>query len=139
MDKGLIFKRFDNKLNLEYIKTVIKDFEMIREKIYLDGNPTEVVSQYLHLQSHINGLREEIKNINSQIKNMELRMKGVKNQSINQLRKENRLMSWLNNLTTDELSRLKEVVNIEREFRAIDDQRFRNRKANNGNKVIFKM
>ena len=48
-------------------------------------------------------------------------------------------MGWLNNLTTDELSRLKEVVDIENEFRAIDDQRFRNRKANSADKIMFKM
>lgn len=139
MDKGLVLKRFDGKLPINYINSVIKDFEMIREKIYLDGNPTEVVSQYLHSQSHINELNQQIKNIKLEIQRMENRMNEIKNHSVNQLRKDNRLLKWLNNLTQSELSILKEKVDIEREFKVIDDNRFRESKLNNSDKTIIRM
>lgn len=139
MDKGLVFKRFDGKLNRDYIHSVIKDFEMIREKIYLDGNPTEVVTQYLHFQSHINELKKQIQNIKLEIQRMEKRMGEVKNHSVNQLRKDNRLIQWLSNLTQNELSILKEKVDIETEFRVIDDRRFRESKLNNSDKTIIRM
>lgn len=59
MDKGLILKRFDGKLNRQFIDSVIKEFEVIIEKLYVDGNPTEVVSQYLNHQLHILELKNQ--------------------------------------------------------------------------------
>ena len=54
MDKGLIIKRFGDRLNPQIINSVIKEFEFIREKVYLNGNPTEIVSQYLNFTLHLN-------------------------------------------------------------------------------------
>lgn len=141
MDKGLVFKTFNNKLNRDFINSVIKDFEMIREKLYIDGNPTEIVIQYLYHQSHINDLTDKIKDIEREIKMMRTRMKNIRNQSVNQLRGENQLVRWLSNLTPHELSYLKEVVDIEVETQIIDDRRFKESKINNSetDKVIVRM
>ena len=141
MDKGLVFKTFNNKLNRDFINSVIKDFEMIREKLYIDGNPTEIVIQYLYHQSHINDLTDKIKDIEREIKMMRTRMKNIRNQSVNQLRGENQLVRWLSNLTPHELSYLKEVVDIDVETQIIDDRRFKESKINNSetDKVIVRM
>ena len=139
MDKGLILKRFDGKLNRQFIDSVIKEFEVIREKLYVDGNPTEVVSQYLNHQLHILELKNQIRELNTKITVMEQRMVGIKNHSVNQLRKDNRLLKWLDNLPTNELNQLKELVDIKLEYQLIDDKRFRERKRNNTDKTIIRM
>ena len=70
---------------------------------------------------------------------MEQRMVSIKNHSVNQLRKENRLLGWLDNLPTKELNDLKELVDIRLEFQQIDNKRFREKKMNTNDRVIIKM
>ncbi|MDC1433938.1 hypothetical protein N8147_00130 [Flavobacteriaceae bacterium] len=139
MDKGLILKRFDGKLNRQFVESIIKEFEVIREKLYVDGNPTEVVSQYLNHQLHIIELKKQIKELTTNISVMEQRMVSIKNHSVDQLRKENRLLGWLDNLPTKELNDLKELVDIRLEFQQIDNKRFREKKMNTNDRVIIKM
>jgi len=139
MDKGLILKRFDGKLNRQFVESIIKEFEVIREKLYVDGNPTEVVSQYLNHQLYIIELKKQIKELTTNISVMEQRMISIKNHSVDQLRKENRLLGWLDNLPTKELNDLKELVDIRLEFQQIDNKRFREKKMNTNDRVIIKM
>ena len=60
----------------------------------------------------------------------------VLNKSVLQLRSENKLGNWLNELSDKELMELKNIVDIEKEYKVISDYRFNKSKEERGRVVI---
>ena len=134
--KGNIYKKFEDTIGRNNIDTTFKDFETIKQMLYLEGNIEDLVMEYCNYQNHIIQLHKSINEIQTNINQLTSKLHSIKNRSVNQLRKEGKLGKWLMNLSTDELNHLKEIVDIDKEFRKIDDYRFYEDKKNRGKVVI---
>ena len=134
--KGNIYKKFEDTIGRNNIDNTFKDFETIKQMLYLEGNIEDLVMEYCNYQNHIIQLHKSINEIQTNINQLTSKLHSIKNRSVNQLRKEGKLGKWLMNLSTDELNHLKELVDIDKEFRKIDDYRFYEDKKNRGKVVI---
>ena len=134
--KGNIYKKFEDTIGRNNIDTTFKDFETIKQMLYLEGNIEDLVMEYCNYQNHIIQLHKSINEIQTNINQLTSKLHSIKNRSVNQLRKEGKLGKWLMNLSTDELNHLKEIVDIDKEFRKIDDYRFYEDKKNRSKVVI---
>jgi len=134
--KGNIYKKFEDTIGRNNIDNTFKDFETIKQMLYLEGNIEDLVMEYCNYQNHIIQLHKSINEIQTNINQLTSKLHSIKNRSVNQLRKEGKLGKWLMNLSTDELNHLKEIVDIDKEFRKIDDYRFYEDKKNRGKVVI---
>ena len=134
--KGNVYKKFEDNIGRNIIDTTFKEFETIKQMLYLDGNIEDVVFEYCNYLNHIINLKKSIKEMESNINQLNHKLQSVKNRSVNGLKRENKLGKWLMNLSTKELNQLRNIVNIEREFKEIDDYRFNKSKEDRGRVVI---
>ena len=134
--KGNVYKKFEDNIGRNIIDTTFKEFEIIKQMLYLDGNIEDVVFEYCNYLNHIINLKKSIKEMESNINQLNHKLQSVKNRSVDGLRRENKLGKWLMNLSTKELNQLRNIVNIEREFKEIDDYRFNKSKEDRGRVVI---
>jgi len=134
--KGNVYKKFEDNIGRNIIDTTFKEFETIKQMLYLDGNIEDVVFEYCNYLNHIINLKKSIKEMESNINQLNHKLQSVKNRSVDGLRRENKLGKWLMNLSTKELNQLRNIVSIEREFKEIDDYRFNKSKEDRGRVVI---
>jgi hypothetical protein len=134
--KGNVYKKFEDNIGRNIIDTTFKEFETIKQMLYLDGNIEDVVFEYCNYLNHIINLKKSIKEMESNINQLNHKLQSVKNRSVDGLRREKKLGKWLMNLSTKELNHLRNIVNIEREFKEIDDYRFNKSKEDRGRVVI---
>jgi predicted nucleic acid-binding Zn-ribbon protein len=134
--KGNIYKKFEETIGRNNIDTTFKDFETIKQMLYLEGNIEDLVMEYCNYQNHIIQLHKSIKEIQTNINQLTSKLQSIKNRSVTQLRKEGKLGKWLMNLSTNELNVLKNIVDIDNEFKQIDEYRFNEEKKNRGRVVI---
>ena len=134
--KGNVYKKFEDNIGRNIIDTTFKEFETIKQMLYLDGNIEDVVFEYCNYLNHIINLKKSIKEMESNINQLNHKLQSVKNRSVNGLKRENKLGKWLMNLSTKELNQLRNIVSIEREFKEIDDYRFNKSKEDRGRVVI---
>ena len=134
--KGNVYKKFEDNIGRNIIDTTFKEFETIKQMLYLDGNIEDVVFEYCNYLNHVINLKKSIKEMESNINQLNHKLQSVKNRSVDGLRRENKLGKWLMNLSTKELNQLRNIVSIEREFKEIDDYRFNKSKEDRGRVVI---
>lgn len=134
--KGNIYKKFEDTIGRNNIDTTFKDFETIKQMLYLEGNIEDLVMEYCNYQNHIIQLNKSIKEIQTNINQLTSKLQSIKNRSVTQLRKEGKLGKWLMNLSTNELNVLRNIVDIDNEFKQIDEYRFNEEKKNRGRVVI---
>ena len=134
--KGNIYKKFEETIGRNIIDSTFRDFETIKSMLYLEGNIEDVVNEYCNYLNHILQLKKSITEIQTNINQLNGKLVSIKNRSITQLKKENKLGSWLMNLSTKELMELRGIVEIESEFKKIDDYRFNEEKKSRGRVVI---
>ena len=134
--KGNVYKKFEDNIGRNIIDTTFKEFETIKQMLYLDGNIEDVVFEYCNYLNHIINLKKSIREMESNINQLNHKLQSVKNRSVDGLRRENKLGKWLMNLSTKELNQLRNIVSIEREFKEIDDYRFNKSKEDRGRVVI---
>ena len=134
--KGNVYKKFEDNIGRNIIDTTFKEFETIKQMLYLDGNIEDVVFEYCNYLNHIINLKNSIREMESNINQLNHKLQSVKNRSVDGLRRENKLGKWLMNLSTKELNQLRNIVSIEREFKEIDDYRFNKSKEDRGRVVI---
>jgi len=134
--KGNIYKKFEDTIGRNNIDTTFKDFETIKQMLYLEGNIEDLVMEYCNYQNHIIQLHKSIKEIQTNINQLTSKLQSIKNRSVTQLRKEGKLGKWLMNLSTNELNVLRNIVDIDNEFKQIDEYRFNEEKKNRGRVVI---
>ena len=134
--KGNIYKKFEDTIGRNNIDTTFKDFETIKQMLYLEGNIEDLVMEYCNYQNHIIQLHKSIKEIQTNINQLTSKLQSIKNRSVTQLRKEGKLGKWLMNLSTNELNILRNIVDIDNEFKQIDEYRFNEEKKNRGRVVI---
>lgn len=134
--KGNVYKKFEDNIGRNIIDKTFKEFETIKQMLYLDGNIEDVVFEYCNYLNHIINLKKSITEMESNINQLNHKLQSVKNRSVDGLKRENKLSKWLMNLSTEELNHLRNIVNIEREFKEIDDYRFNKSKEDRGRLVI---
>lgn len=134
--KGNIYKKFEETIGRNRIDSTIKDFETIRQMLYLEGNMEDLVMEYCGILHHQFHLHKTIKEYQNSLNQLNHKLQSVKNRSVNQLRREGKLGKWLMNLSTKELNILRDIVDIDREFKEIDDYRFNEEKRKRGKTVI---
>ena len=132
MDKGKIVEFYKDKLDTNLIFKTYKEFNLIRDLLYVSGNLDETVGKYLHLESLQKQNQIQIQNIQKDNQKIRKVMFDLKNQTITELRQSKKLYEWLNNLNDDDLFQLKQIVDIETEFKEISDFRFNESKKNRG-------
>ena len=136
MDKGNLIRKYESIIKRDYIVEIIRRFERVRELLFYKGELDKVVDGYLNYDRLINDYQKQIIQFNRDIKKLESLKFELLNKSVIELRKEGKLIEWLNNLNDNELNEIKNIVDVEGEFRKIDDYRFNESKKNRGKMVI---
>lgn len=135
MDKGNIYKKYEDIIRRDYIGEVIKRFERVRELLFYKGNLNDVVDGYLNYDRMINDINTQIKRMNNEKKIIEDRKFELLNRSVLELRKEGKLIDWLDRLEINELRELKNIVKIDYEYKLVDDKKLNELKMIRGNKI----
>ena len=133
--------KYKDRFNEDYINKIYSEFEVIKYKIYLEGEVGDVVDRYFDNLSRIDSMKLKISILKVEILNTENKLRGIKNQPIVELRNNNQLLPYLNQLSTSDLNKLRNIVDIQREFEEIDKHRFNQSKNNSGDldKLLFRM
>ena len=135
MDKGNIYKKYEDIIRRDYIGEVIKRFERVRELLFYKGNLNDVVDGYLNYDRMINDINSQIKRMNDEKRIIEDRKFELLNRSVLELRKEGKLIDWLDRLEINELRELKNIVKIDYEYKVVDDKKLNELKMIRGNKI----
>ena len=135
MDKGNIYKKYEDIIRRDYIGEVIKRFERVRELLFYKGNLNDVVDGYLNYDRMINDINSQIKRMNDEKRIIEERKFELLNRSVLELRKEGKLIDWLDRLEINELRELKNIVKIDYEYKVVDDKKLNELKMIRGNKI----
>ena len=129
---GNLVRKFENKLKRSYIEEIVNKFNKVRSILFYKGDIEQIVGSYLHYDKLIMEFNTNIQQLNRDIERCKKMKYEVLNKSVLQLRSENKLGSWLNELTDKELLELKNIVDIEKEYKIIDDYRFNKMKEERG-------
>ena len=129
---GNLVRKFENKLKRSYIEEIVNKFNKVRSILFYKGDIEQIVGSYLHYDKLIMEFNTNIQQLNRDIERCKQMKYEVLNKSVLQLRSENKLGSWLNELTDKELLELKNIVDIEKEYKIIDDYRFNKMKEERG-------
>ena len=136
MNKGNLIRKYEDVIKRDYIIEIIRRFERIRELLFFKGDLEQLVDSYLHYDKLIDQFQKQMIQLQKDIQQLQSHKHQLINKSVLELRGEGKLVEWLNNLSTKELNELKEIVQIENEFKKIDDFRFNELKKNRGKNVI---
>lgn len=132
MEKGNLIRKYEGLFERNYINEVIKKFEKIRELLFYKEDLNKTIDQYLNYDKIVCEFNTSIKNLLGDIRKVENLKFELLNKSIIELRREGKLFDWLNNLNNNELMELKNIVNIDIEWRELDNYRFNESKKNRG-------
>ena len=129
---GNLVRKFENKLKRSYIEEIVNKFNKVRSILFYKGDIEQIVGSYLHYDKLIMEFNNNIQQLNRDIERCKQMKYEVLNKSVLQLRSEKKLGSWLNELSNKELLELKNIVDIEKEYKIIDDYRFNKMKEERG-------
>jgi len=132
MNKGNLIRKYEDVIKRDYITEIIRRFERIRELLFFKGDVEQLVDSYLHYDKLIDKFQKQTTQLQKDIQQLQSHKHQLINKSILDLRRDGKLIEWLDNLSTDELVELKNIVQIEVEFKKIDDYRFNESKRNRG-------
>jgi|GEM_PF-3014693 hypothetical protein len=133
---GSLLRKFEGKLKRSYIEEIVNKFNKVRSILFYKGDIEQIVGSYLHYDKLIFEFTNNIQQLNRDIERCKQMKYEVLNKSVLQLRSENKLGNWLNELSDKELMELKNIVDIEKEYKVISDYRFNKSKEERGRVVI---
>lgn len=133
---GNLVRKYGEVIRRDYIEETVRKFNKVREIVFYKGDLEQIVDSYLHYDRLISDFEKNIQKMRNDISRCKKLKYDVLNSSIQKLRSEGKLIDWLNDLNDKDLTDLKNIVDIENEFRKIDDFRFNERKRSRGKTVI---
>ena len=133
---GNLLRKYGDIIKRDYIEEVVKKFERVRSIIFYNGDIEQIIDSYLHYDRLINDFNINISKLKNDIEKCKKMKYEILNKSVLKLRSEGKLLEWLNQLNDKELNELKGIVDIESEYKRIDDYRFNESKKNRGKIAI---
>ena len=130
-----IIDKFGGYFSREYINDVIRKFKRVRDLVFFNGEIEQLINSYLHYDKLIIDFDKQIKSIEEDKRKVLKYKRDIINISINGLRSRNKLVEWLDNLSMDEINELRNIVEIEEEYKLVDEKRFRERKSDIKEKI----
>ena len=127
---GNLVRKYGSIIRRDYIEDVVKKFERVRSIIFYNGDIEQIVDSYLHYDRLINDFNNNISKLKNDIEKCKKMKYEILNKSVLKLRSEGKLLEWLNELNDKDLNEIKGIVDIESEFKRIDDFRFNESKKN---------
>ena len=133
---GNLLRKYGDIIKRDYIEEVVKKFERVRSIIFYNGDIEQIIDSYLHYDRLINDFNINISKLKNDIEKCKKMKYEILNKSVLKLRSEGKLLEWLNELNDKDLNEIKGIVDIESEYRKIDDYRFNESKKNRGKVAI---
>ena len=133
---GNLLRKYGGIIKRDYIEEVVRKFERVRSIIFYNGDIEQIIDSYLHYDRLINDFNNNISKLKNDIEKCKKMKYEVLNKSVLKLRSEGKLLEWLNELNDKDLNEIKDIVDIESEYRKIDDYRFNESKKNRGKVAI---
>ena len=133
---GNLVRKYGSVIKRDYIESIVEKFKKVRELVFYRGDIEQIVDSYLHYDKLIDEFQKNIIQLQKDISVCKKNKYEILNSSVLRLRSEGKLGSWLNDLNESDLIELKSIVDIESEWRKIDDYRFNKMKEDRGKVVI---
>ena len=133
---GNLVRKYGSVIKRDYIESIVGKFKKVRELVFYKGDIEQIVDSYLHYDKLIDEFQKNIIQLQKDISVCKKNKYEILNSSVLRLRSEGKLGSWLNDLNESDLIELKSIVDIESEWRKIDDYRFNKMKEERGKVVI---
>ena len=133
---GNLVRKYGSVIKRDYIESIVEKFKKVRELVFYKGDIEQIVDSYLHYDKLIDEFQKNIIQLQKDISVCKKKKYEILNSSVLRLRSEGKLGSWLNDLNESDLIELKSIVDIESEWRKIDDYRFNKMKEERGKVVI---
>ena len=133
---GNLVRKYGSVIKRDYIESIVEKFKKVRELVFYKGDIEQIVDSYLHYDKLIDEFQKNIIQLQKDISVCKKNKYEILNSSVLRLRSEGKLGSWLNDLNESDLIELKSIVDIESEWRKIDDYRFNKMKEERGKVVI---
>ena len=130
-----VFIKWYEKLGESLVRKVFENFDLIEKEFYEDRNKEEVIDSYLNIEYRRIDNYKKIKELNDENDRLRFMMKDMKNYIINKLRSEGKLLNFLMNKDRKVLGKLKDIVDIDREYEIVDKKKFEEEKRNRGSNV----
>lgn len=130
-----VFIKWYEKLGESLVRKVFENFDLIEKEFYEDRNKEEVIDSYLNIEYRRIENYKKIKELNDENDRLRFMMKDMKNYIINKLRSEGKLLNFLMNKDRKVLGKLKDIVDIDREYEIVDKKKFEEEKRNRGSNV----
>ena len=127
--------KWSDKLGLEYVKSIISDFDFLEIEFYEDRNKKEVIDVFLMYEYDNRIRRKRIDEINNEIIKFDNMKIGIKNYIIDKLRNENKLVNFLKNKDRRVLGKINSICDINKEYNIVDNIKFEEEKRNRGNNI----
>lgn len=127
--------KWSDKLGLEYVKSIISDFDFLEIEFYEDRNKKEVIDVFLMYEYDNRIRRKRIEEINNEIIKFDNMKIGIKNYIIDKLRNENKLVNFLKNKDRRVLGKINSICDINKEYNIVDNIKFEEEKRNRGNNI----
>jgi hypothetical protein len=130
-----VFIKWYEKLGENLVRKVFENFDIIEKEFYEDRNKEEVVDSYLNIEYQRIENYRRIKELKDENERLNYMMKDIKNYIVNKLRSEGKLINFLMNKDRKVLGKLRDIVDIEREYNEVDKRKFEEEKRNRGKGV----
>ena len=130
-----VFIKWYEKLGENLVRKVFENFDIIEREFYEDRNKEEVVDSYLNIEYQRIENYRKIKELKDENERLRYMMKDIKNYIVNKLRSEGKLLNFLMNKDRKVLGKLRDIVDIEREYNEVDRRKFEEEKKNRGSSV----
>ena len=130
-----IFLKWYEKLDENLVRKVLENFDIIEREFYEDRNKEEVVDSYLNIEFRRIENYKKIQELKEENERLRYMMKDIKNYIVNKLRSEGKLLNFLMNKDRKVLGKLRDIVDIEREYNEVDRRKFEEEKRNRGKGV----
>ena len=129
---GNLVRKYQDILQRKYIEEITNKFNIVRSILFYNGDIEQIIDSYLHYDKLIIEFNNNIQQIKDNIANCQKQKFEILNKSVLQLKNENRLGSWMNELTDADLNQIKNILDVEKEYKLISDYRFNKAKEERG-------
>jgi hypothetical protein len=127
-----LFIKWYEKLGENLVRKVFENFDLIEREFYEERNKEEVIDSYLNIEYRRIENYRKIKELKDENERLLFMMKDIKNYIINKLRSEGKLVNFLMNKDRKVLGKLRDIVDIEKEYNEVDRRKFEEEKRNRG-------
>ena len=130
-----LFIKWYEKLGENLVRKVFENFDLIEKEFYEERDKEEVIDSYLNIEYRRIENNRKIKELKDENERLLFMMKDIKNYIINKLRSEGKLVNFLMNKDRKVLGKLRDIVDIEREYEIVDKKKFEEEKKLRGSGV----